>query len=189
MVQPRVYTTTAIILKRKSVGEADKVVTVLAKRYGKLRLIAKGVRKIKSRRGGYLEVFSESIVTVHKGKTWDVIGSVSPKYACASKYTQLSQIAGAYFMSEVVDILLPDGQVHDDVYEHLSQSLHAVADHPDTIIPILYQFSSILLLILGYANTIELIPSFDSVISTIENVAERKLKTKRLLLQSGLTWK
>lgn len=60
--------TTGIILRRTDYGEADRILTVLTPDYGKLRLMARGVRKIKSKLAGGIELFSTSHVTYIAGK-------------------------------------------------------------------------------------------------------------------------
>ena len=62
----------AIILSRTDYGEADRIITVLTPDYGKLALLARGVRKVKSRLAGGIELFSVSEITFIKGR-----GSVS----------------------------------------------------------------------------------------------------------------
>lgn len=60
--------TTAIILKRTDYGEADRIITVLTPDHGKLRLMAKGVRRVKSKLAGGIELFSVSHVTYIAGR-------------------------------------------------------------------------------------------------------------------------
>lgn len=60
--------TTGIILTRIEYGEADRIVTLLTPDQGKLRLMARGVRKIKSRLAGGIELFSISDITFIKGR-------------------------------------------------------------------------------------------------------------------------
>lgn len=61
-------TTTAIVLARTNYGEADRIVTALTPDYGKLRFMAKGVRKVKSKLAGGIELFSVSHITFIKGR-------------------------------------------------------------------------------------------------------------------------
>jgi len=61
-------TTTAIVLMRTNYGEADRILTVLTPEYGKLRLMAKGVRKIKSKLAGGIELFSVSNIGFIRGR-------------------------------------------------------------------------------------------------------------------------
>lgn len=60
--------TTGIILSRTDYGEADRILTVLTPNHGKLRLMARGVRKIKSKLAGGIELFSTSDITFIEGK-------------------------------------------------------------------------------------------------------------------------
>jgi DNA repair protein RecO (recombination protein O) len=60
--------TTAIILKRTDFGEADRILTLLTPDHGKLRLMAKGVRRVKSKLAGGIELFSVSHVTFIQGR-------------------------------------------------------------------------------------------------------------------------
>jgi len=60
--------TTAIVLSRLNYGEADRIITVITPDNGKLRLMAKGVRRVKSKLAGGIELFIVSSLTFIKGK-------------------------------------------------------------------------------------------------------------------------
>ncbi len=60
--------TKGIVLARTSFGEADRIITVLTSNQGKIRLVAKGVRKIKSRLAGGIELFSLNDITFIVGR-------------------------------------------------------------------------------------------------------------------------
>lgn len=60
--------TTGIILSRIDYGEADRILTVLTPDHGKLRLLARGVRKVKSKLAGGIELFSTSDITFIQGR-------------------------------------------------------------------------------------------------------------------------
>lgn len=60
--------TKGIVLSRTDFGEADRIVTILTPDHGKLRLMARGVRKIKSKLAGGIELFSVSDITYMRGK-------------------------------------------------------------------------------------------------------------------------
>lgn len=62
-------TTQAIVLSRTDFGEADRILTLLTPEYGKLRVIAKGVRRVKSKLAGGIELFSVSDVVFIKGRS------------------------------------------------------------------------------------------------------------------------
>lgn len=61
--------TKAIILNRTNYGEADRILTALTPNEGKLRLMAKGVRKVKSKLAGGIELFSVSEISFIRGRS------------------------------------------------------------------------------------------------------------------------
>lgn len=60
--------THGILLARTNYGEADRIITVITPDFGKLKLMARGVRKVKSKLAGGIELFSVSSITFIKGK-------------------------------------------------------------------------------------------------------------------------
>lgn len=60
--------TTGIILSRTDYGEADRILTLITPDQGKLRLLARGVRRIKSKLAGGIELFSVSTITFASGR-------------------------------------------------------------------------------------------------------------------------
>ena len=77
MPVPRLYKTPGIVLTRFDLGEADRVLTVLTPHEGKLKVIAKGVRKPTSRLGGSLEPFAELHLVLARGRTFDIVTQAS----------------------------------------------------------------------------------------------------------------
>src|SRR2546430_6710542 len=61
--------TPAIILARIDYGEADRIITMLTPGHGKLRLLAKGVRRVRSKLAGGIELFSVSTITFIQGRS------------------------------------------------------------------------------------------------------------------------
>jgi len=58
--RPRLLRTEAIVIKRVDFGEADKILTLYTPYMGKLRAVAKGVRRPTSKLGGHVELFTHS---------------------------------------------------------------------------------------------------------------------------------
>jgi len=67
------YRDDAIVLRTHLLGEADRIVTMLGRSRGKIRAVAKGVRKTSSRFGARLEPFSVVDVQVYEGKSLDIV--------------------------------------------------------------------------------------------------------------------
>ena len=72
----RSFGSNAVVLSAKSYSEADKIITVFSKDFGKLTLMAKGVKRLKSRKRGSLEVFSNIKFFAHKGRGMPVVTEV-----------------------------------------------------------------------------------------------------------------
>lgn len=61
--------TTAVVLRRVNYGEADRILTLLTPDFGKVALFAKGVRRLKSKLAGGIELMSESEISFIEGRT------------------------------------------------------------------------------------------------------------------------
>lgn len=62
-----------VVLRTHKLGEADRIVTMLSRRHGKLRAVAKGVRRTSSRFGARLEPFMVADVQLYQGRSLDIV--------------------------------------------------------------------------------------------------------------------
>ena len=67
------YRDTGVVLRTYKLGEADRIVVLMTAGHGKVRAVAKGVRKTTSRIGGRLEMFGHASVLLHEGRDLDVV--------------------------------------------------------------------------------------------------------------------
>ncbi len=67
------YRDDGVVLRTQKLGEADRIITLLTRHNGRVRAVAKGIRRTKSRFGGRLEPFTHVDVMVHHGRTLDII--------------------------------------------------------------------------------------------------------------------
>ena len=93
------YRDTGVVLRVQKLGEADRIITLITRRHGKVRAVAKGVRRTTSRFGARLEPFCHVDVQFYTGRTLDVITQVETVDAFASglvsdyqRYTAASAI-------------------------------------------------------------------------------------------------
>ncbi|PRW64121.1 DNA repair protein RecO [Actinopolyspora mortivallis] len=70
------YRDVGVVLRVGKLGEADRIITLLTRRYGKVRAVAKGVRRTGSRFGARLEPFAHVDTQLHTGRTLDVVTQV-----------------------------------------------------------------------------------------------------------------
>ncbi|MDY6892812.1 MAG: DNA repair protein RecO [Chloroflexota bacterium] len=73
MTIPRTYKTEAIVLKRTNLGEADSIITLYTPDLGKIRAVAKGIRRTKSKLGGHLDLLNRSALLLAYGQNLHVI--------------------------------------------------------------------------------------------------------------------
>jgi DNA repair protein RecO (recombination protein O) len=73
MPTDRVYRTEGIVLRGLDLGEADRILTLYTPQSGQLRVIAKGVRRTKSRKAGHLDLFTRSSLLVARGRQLDIV--------------------------------------------------------------------------------------------------------------------
>jgi len=100
------YRDDAIVLRTHLLGEADKIVTLLGRSRGKIRAVAKGVRKTSSRFGARVEPFSVVDVQVYEGKTLDIIQSADTIQSYSREITQdYPRYTAAMVMVEAADKL------------------------------------------------------------------------------------
>ena len=116
MSSRRPYVTDAIVLSRFELGEADRVLTLLTRDQGKIRAIAKGVRRPSSRLGGSLEPFSELRVALAHGRTFEVVTQVSVGHAWLRMRDSLECTATAWYLAELAERSVEDRVGADALY-------------------------------------------------------------------------
>jgi DNA repair protein RecO (recombination protein O) len=127
----RTYRTEAIVLRRKDIGEADRILTLLTPGGGKVRVIAKGIRKPRSRKAGHLELFTRTKLLLAVGHDLDIITQAEVVDAYRPVREDLLRSAYAGYMVELLDRFTPDAQENPDLYELLTQGLEWAATARD----------------------------------------------------------
>lgn len=139
------FRTKGIILKRRNFGEADKILTIITPGRGKIEVIAKGVRKIKARLGGHLEVFYEVDFDLEEGKTWYVL--VGAETAERFIKANLDQINLASYGAKLLMMLAQKEEENSKLYNLFRNFLIEVTDARSLLIE---QFRWQLLLVSGF---------------------------------------
>jgi DNA repair protein RecO (recombination protein O) len=101
--QPRVYRTRAVVLKRSDLGEADKILTLYTARLGKLRAVAKGVRRPSSRLGGHVDEFAYADMLLAKGRDLDVVTQSQTLATFRGMREDLWRVSYGYYVAELTD--------------------------------------------------------------------------------------
>jgi DNA repair protein RecO len=129
---PRLYVTDAIVLSRFDYGEADRIMTLFTPTHGKLKAIAKGVRRTKSRLGGSLEPLAELRVALARGRTFDVVTQVQVSHAWLRLRDSLESTATAWYFAELADRALEERHEAEGLYALLRHSYELLDAGMDT---------------------------------------------------------
>jgi DNA repair protein RecO (recombination protein O) len=127
-MHPKTYKSEGIVLGRQNYGEADRIIHIFSKDYGKVALIAKGVRKLTSRKRGHIEIFMKLNFSGIKGKGLDIISEAEQLESYVDIRKNLKKVSLAYYFTEVVGRLMHEGDVNKDVYIILSTYLNKLKD-------------------------------------------------------------
>jgi DNA repair protein RecO (recombination protein O) len=121
-------TTDGIILKRVNFGEADKILTLLTPEKGKIRAIAKGVRREKSKLAGGLELLSVSQIGYISGRgdLQQIVSSRLSKHY-SDIVTDFERVQLAYKAIEWIDKITEDDD-NGEYYEYLKQAFEQLDD-------------------------------------------------------------
>lgn len=105
-MQQKLYRDDAIVLRTHPLGEADRIITLLTRRHGKVRAVAKGVRRTGSRFGARLEPFTLVDVQLHAGRNLHTVTQVVTIEAFAVGITaDYGRFTSASAMLETTDRL------------------------------------------------------------------------------------
>lgn len=115
-----------IVLRSYPFGEADRVVVILSPNRGKLRTVAKGVRKTKSRFGGRLEPFTHVDLVLYEGRNLDTITQVSVLEAFPHLRTDLDAVIAAGTMVESADAVAQEDEASVRLFLLLQRGLKAL---------------------------------------------------------------
>jgi len=125
---PRVYRTTGIVLSRFDLGEADRVLVILSPEHGKIRAIAKGVRRPGSRIGGSVEPFAELEIALARGRTFEVVSQVQVTHAWLAFRDRLESAATAWYLAELAERAVEDQEGAAPVYAILRRAFGLLDD-------------------------------------------------------------
>jgi DNA repair protein RecO (recombination protein O) len=125
-----------IVLRSYPFGEADRVVVLLSPNHGKLRAVAKGVRKTKSRFGGRLESFCHVDLVLYEGRNLDTITQATIIEPYHHLRADLERVVAAGTMVEVADAVAQEGESSVRLFLLLQRGLRALDEglaHPDLV--------------------------------------------------------
>lgn len=140
----------AVVLKRKKFGEADNLITVFSKNHGKLEILAKGSRKIKSKFIGHLEPFSLVRISVVSGRSFEILTSIQLEKSFLNLKEDLDKLSLINFISEITDSITAERVSNPKLFNLILKTLSSNAwKNKPRLISLFFLIK--LLELLGYA--------------------------------------
>jgi DNA repair protein RecO (recombination protein O) len=115
-----------IVLRTYKLGEADRIVVLMTNQRGKVRAVAKGVRKTRSKFGSRLEPTSHVHLQLYEGRDLDIVTQVESIDHFRAIRDDLDRIARASAMLEAVDQLAQEAQANPRLYQMLLGALRSL---------------------------------------------------------------
>lgn len=125
------YRDQGIVLRTYKLGETDRIVHVLTQGRGKVRAVAKGIRRPGSRFGGRLELFSHVDLQLYEGRNLDTITQAELLAPHARVRADHATSAAASVMTELVDHVAQEGERDNGVFLLLRAGLQALDAEPE----------------------------------------------------------
>ncbi|MBI4298788.1 MAG: DNA repair protein RecO [Chloroflexi bacterium] len=123
MDRPKLYKTEAIVLKHIPLGEADRILTVYTPELGKLRLVAKGVRRPTSKLGGHVEPLNHVTLSVARGQNLDIATQGQTLHSFRSVREDLRSLSWGFYIADLVDQFAPDESPNFHLFELMLRAL------------------------------------------------------------------
>jgi DNA repair protein RecO (recombination protein O) len=130
------YRDRGVVLRTYRLGEADRIVVLCTERHGKVRAVAKGVRKTKSKFGARLEPTRHVALQLYVGRELDIVTQAESLDHFRPIRDDLDRIAAASAMLEAVDQLGQEREPNPQLYLMLLGALRSLsARHAPLVVP------------------------------------------------------
>lgn len=152
------------MLKHRDYGEADRLLTIYTRQKGKLTVIAKGVRKVRSRKGGHLEPFTHASLQLAAGRTWNLVSQAEAQDIFANLTADLETLGYASYVVELVDRFAYEEEENPQIFNLLKNTLTRLNAGDHTSHLVVRYFEVRLLDVLGFR------PELQSCVVTGEQI-------------------
>jgi len=123
----RSFRVEAVVLRHSDWGEADRLLTLYSREQGKLRAVAKGVRKVRSRKAGHLEPFTRVSLLLSRGRDLPLVTQAEAREAYLPLREDLLLLSYASYVVELIDRFTYEDEENRSLYRLLVDSLSRLA--------------------------------------------------------------
>ncbi len=122
------YRDTAVVLRTYKLGEADRIVVLLTEHHGKVRAVAKGVRKTLSRFGARLEPMSHVRLLLAQGRDLDIVSQAEAVESLAPMVVDLDHLTAGIAVLEAADQMSLDREPNANLYRMVVGALRTIGE-------------------------------------------------------------
>lgn len=143
--------TSGIVIRKVNVGEADRILTVLTRDRGKIRVVAKGVRRPKAKLAGFTDMFHYNDFVLAEGRNLDIVTSAVTVERFIKEGMELERIGLMYYLCELVNQLIEETAEVPGSFELLRETFNYIKNHEVSSAITKSYFEMKMLLFLGFA--------------------------------------
>lgn len=128
------------IIKSRDLGEYDRILILFGKRKGKFSVVAKGVRRITSRKRGHLQTFSLCKVACAEGRSLDIVIDAEESFSLDGKVIPVDEFERIGLAGRIMDKFLPEGVPDMRVYnmwQTFIQGQHSLLETKNFVVGVL----------------------------------------------------
>jgi DNA repair protein RecO (recombination protein O) len=149
------YKTKGIVIKTHKLGEADRIITIITGTHGKVRAVAKGVRKTKSKFGSRLEPFTHVELLLYKGRNLDIVTQAEIVDSFADIREDFDRLHYGSAMLDLAEKVSSEGERDMPLYNLLLRSLEVLSSTRKNMRLLLVAFDAKLMAVSGYMPKLE----------------------------------
>jgi len=125
-VASRTYRAEAIVLKTNDFAEADRILVLFTRHFGKVRVVAKGIRRATSRMAGHAEPLTHATYQLARGRELDVLTGAEARAIYPDMRDDLALIAAGWYVAELVDRFTADRVPSAPLFDLLETALRGL---------------------------------------------------------------
>ncbi len=148
-VRERSLRAEAVVLRHSDLGEADRLLSIYTREMGKVRAIAKGARKMRSRKAGHLQPFTRVSLQLARGRDLFIITQAETVQPYLHLRQDLLLVGYAAYVVELLDRFTYENDENRSIYRLLWNTLARLDSEPDPLLAVHY-YEVRLLDLLGY---------------------------------------
>jgi DNA repair protein RecO (recombination protein O) len=131
----RTYRAEAIVLKTIDFGETDRILTLLTRHFGKVSVVAKGIRKPTSRLAGHAEPLTHATYQLARGRNLDVLTGAESRALYRALREDLHGIVSGWYIAELADRFALERSPSAPLFDIVESALrHLAAGYPPALV-------------------------------------------------------